>query len=247
MSDLTVTPPQAAAILCQPGVKVNLLGWIESNCQVKTYDPEKPCKGVPYLPSPTAKQRKRDDMDKLVKDILPRGIVRFTKTSIRTLSDYETAVNNARERAGLEANYKAGSHPFAESYRNSRIVYRHRDNGRLYITLRLNQKSCVETTAELRDSDGKPLNYDAVWTALQTSELREERAKKREKDAERQGLDSENAVMYRNFAIDNVTRFCYAGHTFNVQSNEPTGQTVEAAEIATVQAILNLLHIEVEG
>jgi len=238
---IQITPRGAADILCQPAIRLNLLGWLEAYTTVKTV---KTVKGEPY--SCNGRQKRDDVLDENnakipASTVVPAGILRrFSRLSIRSMDSFKKAVDNARERAGLEADYPERPHSWAVRYNGSPLVYVHANpekrNGKFYLQIRLNQKSCVHVKSELQDMDGNPVEFERVKCIMGLGDWPEARRQKRQAQAASQGVATEDAVFCRDFTLNNVVRFCYDNRIYEiVHVPEVEGGEIRESETAPAE------------
>ena len=251
---MVLTPKQAADLLSQPDVKIHLMGFLEAYCKVDTVQT---LKGEPYqFTCKTGKvQQRRDNVLDTdgnpipATSVVPFGIVRrHVKLSIRT-EEYATALHNAQAKAGVEQS-AVEPHKWAEQYNGSKIVYWHRDaakrNGTYYLQVFLNLKSCVEVWSQLEDVNGNAVEFEQIKGIVSPDEAPDRREAKMRVQAESKGLAKEDGVFCRDFTINGIVKFSYAGQTYEVmpaarpaavEGGEATVESEQpAAALATAEA-----------
>lgn len=161
--------------------------------------------------------RQQDTVDQLFGGKISR---RSTISGIAMTENYGKAVNNARERNGLEADFTPDELPWGEYYNGSRMIITHVKKGKTeadrkyYLRYRHTRNINGETT--YIDASGNVLDYDAIEQYLTKGERRSSKEASKEATAERQGLDVEESVQWRCIDLSHIVDLAYGGNRYSV-------------------------------
>jgi hypothetical protein len=170
--------------------------------------------GMEYL-TPLACVKKHRVTKQPTTEIVPNGVLyKYTKTSVKTMQDYQQAVRNKAERQG-----RTDGTPFVattgihyDHWQDSKIVLVNRNTG--VFALLISFPRNATTITEYRDINGRVYSYDEVAGILPKSETRETKARNRELNAARQGLDEE--VPVRTYRCDRILSLRYQNEEYEV-------------------------------
>lgn len=129
-----------------------------------------------------------------------------------TLRDYETAVNNAKERDEQERTFEVQERKWGTHWNGSPLIIVHK--GRLYLQVRLTKNTVSEAT--FKDSLGNEYAYEDIERYLLSADRRETKHKSKVATAERQGLEVEDSVQIRDIPIDTIVELAYMGERYAV-------------------------------
>ena len=130
-----------------------------------------------------------------------------------TMGSYKTSVNNARLRAGLEADFEPQDLPWGEKFVlngvESKIVIVHK--GKYYLQVRTTKNSKGKTRFFF--SDGTDVAYKTIEPILTSKDKFKDT---KTATADHQGLPIDEIVPVRTLTIANITRFAYGGNVYEV-------------------------------
>lgn len=189
MSSTLVTHPQLAVITAH--ATPNLFGAIEV---------EKPI---------TLRKSSVEEASEVISGTLYK---RYTINGFATLKDYETAVNNSKERQGQEREFTVQERKWGEHWNGSPLVITH--NGRFYLQVRLTKNTVSKSV--FVDEAGVEHDYESIESFLLAKDKRETKRKSIEATAEHQGLTVEESVQIRDIPFDTIKRLAYGGTVYEV-------------------------------
>jgi len=161
-------------------------------------------------------------------------------------NSYAAAVNNRRERDGMEPNFSAEPHGWMESVSDSKVIGRKRSGGpeRYIVAFFFNTP---QTPANLQpksfyfDSEsGARLAYEDIRGWL-----------KSKGESSRQGLPEDLQVIYRNFKVRSIHRLAIGGEVYEVIDTlfppPPSGLDIHAFTTADASLYATYVRTAIGG
>jgi hypothetical protein len=143
----------------------------------------------------------------------------YTMNGIATLKNYGVAVNNTRQRQGVDGEYVPKPRKWGQYREGSVVVLDHK--GRSYLALRITKNTKTKTV--YMDADGNEFAYEEIEHLLGYGDKRSSKAKSDAKNAENQGVSVEESVRERDCAVDTILRLAYDGVVYRVVANADGG------------------------
>jgi hypothetical protein len=148
----------------------------------------------------TAKKEKPLKKSRVTGEAFEGSVISESTYSAGLCYDYETAVNNRREREGKEADFHAESLPFGNWYNGSKIIIEH--NGKYYVRLTLNANNKPQKHYYL---NGKPVEFESIADVM---------PKPSGYGSDKQELEKQVKVI--NVALESIKKINMNGETYEV-------------------------------